>query len=252
MKLFIRFLVILSFLIIPCNSCALTVAAASSLQLVLQEISDLFEKETQAKVEIVYGSSGKLTAQIQNGAPFDIFLSADMECPETVYKEGLAFNRPKQFVSGGLVLWTIKDIDLSRGFEILFEDTIRKIAIADPKTAPYGLQAVNAIGFYKKDVGKKLVYGESIGQVNQFIISGAADVGFTAKSVVLAPNLKGKGKWVDVDPKSYSPIAQGVVVLKHAKENDLKKSQQFFDFLFSDKAQEIFKKYGYTLPSEHE
>jgi len=122
--------------------------------------------------------------------------------------------------------------------------------LADPQLAPYGREAVNALKFYKlyESLQKKLVMGESISQANQFITTGAADIGFTAKSIVLAPNMKDKGKWIEVDPQAYKPIAQGVIVLKYAQQDHLKEAAEFYDFLFSSPAQEIFKKYGYKLP----
>ena len=232
----------------------ITVAAAASVQFTLDELKAEFEKETGLTVKTIIGSSGNLTAQIENGAPFDIFLSADMDYPLALDQEGMTLNPPRIYVYGALVLWTLKDLDLSKGVESLSSDMIQKVAVANPKTAPYGREAVNALKYYNayKMVGKKLVYGESVAQVNQFIMSQAADVGFTAKSVVLSSNMQGQGKWVAVDPKSYSPIAQGVVLLRHAKENNLKQAQQFFDFLFSDKAKIIFEKYGYVVPARHE
>jgi len=141
-------------------------------------------------------------------------------------------------------------MDLSKGVGGLSGAFIRKIAIASPQTAPYGRQAVNAMKYYHlyPAISSKLVYGESISQTNQFITTAAADIGFTAKSVVLAANMKGKGKWIEVDPRSYEHIAQGVIVLKYSKENHFKEAKAFYDFIFSAPAQEIFKKYGYKLP----
>ena len=196
------------------------------------------------------GSSGKLTSQVENGAPFDVFLSADMKYPATLYKEGFSLRSPKVYAYGKLVLWTMKDIDLSKGVNALSSTGIQKIALANPDLAPYGRQAVNALKFYKlyEPLQKELVLGESISQTNQFITTGAADIGFTAESVVLASNMRGKGKWVEVDPQSYEPIAQGVIVLKYAEKEHSKEAQEFYDFLFSAPAQEIFKKYGYKLP----
>lgn len=259
----------------------ITVAAAANVQYALEELKTEFEKNTDIKLKTIIGSSGTLTAQIENGAPFDIFISADMEYPEILHKEGLTYQPPKIYAYGGLVLWTLKDLDLSKGLKIIADPSVKKIALANPKTAPYGRQAINAMKLFQlyKDVESKLVYGESIAQVNQFITAQAVDVGFTAKSVVLAPNLltfaqpinnileskgrdtdyhnwylikqksvKEKGTWVELDPNSYSPIAQGVVILKHAEGNNLKEAQAFYDFLFSPQAGEIFKKYGYVLP----
>ncbi|HLD69727.1 MAG TPA: molybdate ABC transporter substrate-binding protein, partial [Candidatus Omnitrophota bacterium] len=192
----------------------ITVAAAANVQYPLGELKAEFEKNTDIKLKTIIGSSGKLTAQIENGAPFDIFISADMEYPETLHKEGLTYRPPRIYAYGVLVLWTLKDLDLSKGMEVLTDPAVKKVALANPKTAPYGRQAVNAMKHYKlyEETQPKLVYGESIAQVNQFITTQALDLGFSAKSVVLAPNLKEKGKWVEVDASAYSPIAQGVVI----------------------------------------
>ena len=228
----------------------ITVAGAANVQFTLEELKSEFTKETGIGVKTVIGSSGKLTSQIENGAPFDVFLSADMKYPQTLYKEGFSLRSPKIYGYGVLVLWSMKDLDLSKGVNVLTDTSIQKIALANPEVAPYGREAINALKFYKLDglLAKKLVLGESISQANQFITTGAADIGFTAKSVVLALNMKDKGKWVEVDPQSYQPIAQGMIVLKYGAENHAKEAQAFDDFLFSAPAQEIFKKYGYKLP----
>lgn len=228
----------------------LTVAVAANVQYTFEELKAEFEQDTGIKIKSIVGSSGKFTAQIENGAPFDVFLSADMDYPKTLKKEGLTYNDPKIYAYGTLVLWTLDGIDLSKGIEAVTDPSVRKIAIASPNTAPYGRQAVNALkhsNLYEQ-VHKKLVYGESIAQANQFITTKAAQLGFTAKSVVLAPNMKDKGEWIEVEKDAYEPIAQGVVILKHAEKKNLESAQKFFDFLFSDEAGEIFKKYGYVLP----
>jgi len=228
----------------------ITVAAAANVQFTLDDLKAEFTRETGIGVKAVIGSSGKLTSQIENGAPFDVFLSADMKYPAKVYKDGFSLQAPKVYGYGVLVLWTIKDLDLSKGISVLSDAAIGKIALADPQLAPYGREAVNALKFYKlyESLQKKLVMGESISQANQFITTGAADIVFTAKSIVLAPNMKDKGKWIEVDPQAYKPIAQGVIVLKYAQQDHLKEAAEFYDFLFSSPAQEIFKKYGYKLP----
>ena len=173
-----------------------------------------------------------------------------MDYPKTLEKEGLTYNDPRIYAYGTLVLWTMNNIDLSTGIQAVASPSVRKIAIASPATAPYGRQAVNALKNAQlySQVSGKLVYGESIAQANQFITSKAADVGFTAKSIVLAPDMKGQGKWIEVDKTSYDPIAQGVVILKHAEKEHREAAQKFFDFLFSEKAGKIFEKYGYILP----
>lgn len=228
----------------------ITVAGAANVQFTLDDLKAEFTKETGIGVQTVIGSSGKLTTQVENGAPFDVFLSADMKYPKTLYKEGFSLRSPKVYADGVLVLWTVKDMDLSKGVNVLTDPSIQKIAIANPDVAPYGRQAVNSLKFYKlyDQLQKEFVLGESIAQANQFISTGAADIGFTAESVVLAPNMKDKGKWVEVDPRSYEPIAQGVVVLRYGDQNHSKEAHEFYDFLFSAPAQEIFKKYGYKLP----
>jgi molybdate transport system substrate-binding protein len=225
-----------------------TVAAAANLAPVMDELRSAFEKESQDTVKIVIGSSGKLTAQIENGAPFDVFLSADTKYPEALYKEKLTIDPPKIYAYGALVLWTTRLEDLSEGIDILSDPAIKKIALANPRVAPYGRETVNALKYFKlyQSVVRKLVYGENIGQANDFIASGSADIGFTAKSTVLAPNLKEKGVWIDIPAESYSRIAQAAVILTHARASDIETAKRFYDFLYSPRAQEIFTKYGYV------
>jgi len=240
------------FLCLPAVSFAqdITVAAAANVQFTLDDLKAEFTKETGVGVKTVIGSSGKLTAQAENGAPFDVFLSADMKYPTKLYKDGFSSAAPQVYAYGTLVLWTMKDVDLSKGIAVLNDAHVQKIAIADPKVAPYGREAVNTLKFYKlyDPLQKELVLGESISQANQFITTGAADIGFTAESVVLAPNMRAQGKWMEVDPQAYKPIAQGVVVLKYASTEHSKEAQEFYHFLFSTPARGIFKKYGYRLP----
>ncbi len=250
-KILFSLLVFLNF-VVPAFAAELKVAVAANLQYAFEELEKGFEKDSGILLTGIIGSSGKFTTQIENGAPFDVFLSADMDYPKTLYKEGLTVGEPKIYVYGTLVLWTLRDVDLSKGLAVLTEPGVRKVAMASPKTAPYGRQSVNALknsGIYKA-VQPKLVYGENIAQTNQFITSGAADAGFTAKSMVLAANMKDQGKWIEVPAQSYDTIAQGAVILKHAETSDLAAARKFFDYIFSDAAQVIWKKYGYVLPNE--
>jgi molybdate transport system substrate-binding protein len=237
----------LLFIVLSLSAAAqkIRVAVAANAQFVMEKLSAGFEKKTGLQVESIINSSGKLTAQIQNGAPFDVFLSADMQYPETVYRAGLAQTKPKIYAYGLLVLWTRADIDPAKGLNSLSDNRISKIAIANPKTAPYGTAAVAVLTKQNllTELQPKIVYGESIAQVNQYLVSGAVDAGFTAKSVVLEPSLQGKGRWADV--KGAEPIAQGVVLLKNAQTG----SRKFYDYLFSPEAQAIFRQYGYQLPS---
>jgi len=228
------------------------VAVAANAAYLFEDLKKIFEEQTGITLQSVVGSSGKLSVQIEHGAPFDIFISADMEYPETLYKKGMTYNTPRIYAYGTLVLWTMKDINLSRAIQVLTDPKIKKIAIASPQTAPYGREAVNVLKYYDlySRVNEKLVYGESIAQVNQFIVSQAADVGFTAKSVVMAAGMNNQGLWIEIEKEAYEPIAQGVVILKNAQGQKLEPAQKFFDFLFSEPAAEIFKKYGYILPQE--
>lgn len=228
----------------------LTVAVASNVQYAFDELRADFKKETGHELKPVFNSSGKLAAQIINGAPFDVFLSADMEYPEKLYREGVAAAAPKAYAYGALVLWTMKALDLGNWQNALASPAVHKIAVANPKTAPYGRETLKALAHFglEQTLAPKLVFGESIAQTNQYIHSKAADAGFTAKSVVLAPQMKGQGQWVELPKGSYQPIAQGVVILKHAQRTDPKLAQQFHDFVFSAKSRAILERYGYLLP----
>jgi molybdate transport system substrate-binding protein len=240
------------FFLFPCFSFSepLTVAVSANVRFAFNELKSVFEASTGIPVQEAVGSSGQLTTQIEHGAPFDVFLSADMDYPRALYEKGLTYNEPKIYVYGTLVLWTLADLDLTRGMDILTDPFIQKIALPAPKTSPYGRRAVNVLqhyGLYERLV-PKFVYGESISQTNQFITSLACDIGFTAKSVVLAPNMKGQGTWVAVEKDAYEPIAQGAVILKYAEKGHLSSAQKFYEFLFSPVACEIYQRYGYEMP----
>ncbi len=228
----------------------LTAAVAANVKYAFDNLAVEFKNETGIKVQGVFGSSGNITSQVKGGAPFDVFISADTGYPEALYKDGLATTKPKVYAYGVLVLWTTKDLDLSRGLPLLTDAKVQKIAIANPKLAPYGREAINAMEHFKlrAAIEPKLVYGESIAQTTQFIDSGAADIGFIAESIVLAPEMAGKGKWVEVPKGSYKPIAQAVAVLKHGAETQSESAHKFVGFLFTPKARAIFEKYGYGLP----
>jgi molybdate transport system substrate-binding protein len=226
------------------------VAVAANVKYTFEALSTAFTNETGITVKNVTASSGKLTAQITHGAPFDLFLSADMKYPEKLYQDGLAVTKPKVYVNGTLVLWTMKEIDLSTGIAAMSNSNITKIAIANPKLAPYGTQAIRAMEYYKLDaaIKPKLIYGESISQVNQYIDSKSVDAGFTAKSVVVSPLLQGKGKWIALPSESYQPIQQGMVILRHGQSENNHATRKFYEFMSSAKAQAILIKFGYTLP----
>ena len=225
----------------------LRVAVAANAQFVMEQLKTEFQKKTNLSVESIVNSSGKLTTQIQQGAPYDVFLSADMDYPQTLYKAGLTTAAPVVYAYGSLVLWTTGDIPLSADLKALNDPSVRHIAIANPATAPYGEAAISFLTHKKllESVKPKFVYGESIAQVNQYILSGAAEVGFTAKSVVLDPTLTKRGHWIDLPTSGYAPIAQGVVILK--RTDQLKVAQQFLAFLSSPTARRILQQFGYRF-----
>lgn len=230
---------------------SITIAVAANVNYAFKAIATAFTQETGIEINSVVSSSGKLTAQIKHGAPYDVFLSADMLYPTALHSEGLAQDAPKVYAYGALVLWTTKKIDLNKlGIATAADASVTKVAIANPKLAPYGREAIKVLDYYqlKSSVLSKLVYGESISQVNQYIDLKSVDVGFTAKSVVLSPELKGRGSWIDVPDESYEPIAQGMVVLAYGIKHHQQAANQFYDFMLSDKAREILSQYGYKLP----
>lgn len=226
----------------------LRIAVAANAQFVMEKLRTEFQKKAGISVESIVSSSGKLTTQIQQGAPFDVFLSADMSYPETLYKEGLTQSAPAIYAYGTLVLWTTGKWPLANDLKVLQNPVVRHIAIANPAKAPYGEAAESVLkkANMLEAIRSKIVYGESISQVNQYILSGSAEMGFTAKSVVLDSTLNNRGRWIELPNRSYSPIAQGVVVLKRTTQS--KAAQQFVQFLRSSTARRILQKYGYRLP----
>lgn len=238
----------LCFLLLSCNAPSndgLLIATAANMQFAIKPLMEQFTQETGIPCKSVLSSSGKLTAQIQEGAPFDVFVSADMMYPMALYQSGFALQEPSIYAYGTLVLWTIHN-DLQPAIDALSHDKIKYIALANPKTAPYGVAALEVLERFKisEIVKERLVYGENIAQTNQFITTQAADVGFTSKSVVLSPNLAQQGHWIEVPQDAYTPLAQGIVLLKNAEKKPIK-AQKFYDFVFSPKGKEILTTFGY-------
>lgn len=228
----------------------LTVAAAANVKPAMEEIAAAFAKESGTNPKIVYGSSGKFATQIRSGAPFDVFVAADVSFPDSVVKWGLGAGRPVVYAKGIVVLWTsVPDLDPRAGFSILQDPRIRKIAIANPKLAPYGRNAVQALekAGVMDGIRPRVVWGENIGQVATYAATGAVEAAFPAKSQALE-NLSGNGRWADVDTALAPPLPQAVVVLKYGKDNNPKSSEAFASFLLGPVAREIWKKNGYLLP----
>lgn len=225
------------------------IAGSANMQYALEDLSKEYTKESGISFKTVISSSGKLTAQIENGAPFSIFLSADMEYPHKLYTLGSAIAEPKVYAKGILVLWTKEKWDIKNIPSLLISSRVRTIAIANPEIAPYGKEAIHALEYYKlsEKIKSKFIYAESISQVNQYILSGSADIGFTSKSAVTFKQANGIGHWIELDEKSYKPIEQGIVILKYGLDNYPVECKSFYNFLFSEKARSILKKNGYIV-----
>jgi len=193
------------------TSDSIRIAAAANMQYALVEINKAFTTKFNIKTELIFSSSGKLTAQIIEGAPYDILLSADLKYPNSIYQKGLSRSKPEIYASGQLVLWSMNE-DI-QSLQKIAEPSIKHIAIANPKTAPYGKAAIECFqnAGILKEIEDKLVFGESISQVNQFILSHSADVGITAKSAVLSNQLQGKGNWIDINNNQYHVIDQAAL-----------------------------------------
>ncbi len=228
------------------NSSKLRIATSANMQFAINELVDNFSKTSGIECEIIISSSGKLTAQINEGAPFDVFVSANMKYPIDLFEKGLTLGKPKIYAHGKLVMWSMEN-KITPSIQLLENDEVKHIAVANPKTAPYGNAAIEVLNHFQilEKLEPKLVYGESIAQVNQFVNSQAAEVGFTSKSVVLSPKMSNKGKWVEIDETIHSPIAQGIVCLKN-DSNKEKLALKFSDFLFSKKGKEILNTFGYS------
>lgn len=228
----------------------ITVACAANVRFAMEELKAAFEKETGTKVSAIYGASGKLATQIKNGAPFDVFVSADMSYPDSLFLWKCSIDKPKIYAYGKLVLWSSGGLEPDRYLACLKTGSIRTIAIPDPKTAPYGREAVKAMkhaGIHDQLL-PKLIFGENILQTARYVQMGHADIGFNAKSMVCAGPLKDVGKWVDVDSSLYDPIAQGAVELRYGKDNNPELAKKFFIFLSGAESRAVFLKYGYLLP----
>jgi len=227
----------------------LRVAAAGNISFVAEAIKkDFAEKHPDLQVEFSFASSGKLTAQIMNGAPFDVFLSADMGYPERLYQEGLTTASPEVYATGKLAIFSAGKIRVKPEIDFVLDPEIKIIAIANPKLATYGTAAAEALtksGLYEK-VKSKFVIGENIFQTVQYSLS-AADMGFIAESALYTPSLEkfrsDSTNWWLVPDSLYQPIQQGVVLMKKSADNQSAKT--FISYIKSQGARNIFKQNGY-------
>jgi molybdate transport system substrate-binding protein len=223
------------------------IATSANLGYVINPLIKEFQKtHPKIKIQKIVSSSGKLTSQIIHKAPFDIFLSADMKYPNRLYQLHLS-SKPKVYAKGILVIFSKKTLDLSKNIKVLEEDFIQKVAIANPKLAPYGRASIEALQnakIYPK-VKKKLLFADSISQTLTYSLK-ITDIGLIAKSLLFAPkmkNFKEKKNWVEVEKTLYSPILQGAVIINQKS----KEAKEFFEFLFTKEAKKILKNYGYLV-----
>lgn len=228
----------------------ITVAAAADLQPAMQEVVNRFQKETGKTVKVIYGSSGNFFQQIQNGAPFDMFFSANVDYPRKLESAGLTETGTYyQYARGKIVVWVPKgsNIDLTGGLQAVVDPKVKKIAVANPLHAPYGQAAVSAMqkeGIYER-VKERFVLGENISQAASFVTSGAADIGVVALSLALSPNMKDKGRYAEIPADQYPPIDQACVILNSAKNKRL--AQQFLSYVKSAAAADLLAKYGFDV-----
>jgi len=224
----------------------ITVAAASSFSYALTEIKAGFEANGRSRVRLVFGSSGLLARQIQGGAPFDVFISANSGFMDDLVSSGaVGADSMRSFARGVLVLAAGKeDSDNIKGLKSLLDKKIRRVAIANPAHAPYGRAAVEVLkktGLLEK-IRKKLVYGENVRQALQFVESGNASAGFIALSIAKRPGIKA----IAVDPSLYNPIEQSAAVVKTTAHG--KAAEDFIGYLTGAEGMRILRKYGFKKP----
>lgn len=228
------------------------VAAAADLRFAMDKLSKDFESKTGTNVDVTTGSSGNFFAQIQSGAPFDLFFSADMDYPKRLEASGFAEPGTLiEYALGQIVIWTPVNshVDVAQGkWNALLDARVQKIAIANPALAPYGRAAIAALqkaGIYEQ-VKAKLVYGENISQAAQFAQSGNAQAGIIAHSLALSPGMK-EGKVWEIPADMHSPVEQGAVVLKNAKNKAA--AFEFLNFVKSTAGRAILEKHGFAIPA---
>ena len=230
----------------------ITVAAAADLAFVFAEVAARFQKETGNSIKISYGSSGNFFSQIKNGAPYDMFFSADVSFPKKLEAAGLTVpGSLYEYATGKVVIWvpSKSKLDLNQGLKVLLDPSIVKIAIANPVHAPYGAAAVAAMqhdSIYDQVKGK-IIQGDNILQTAQFVQSGNADVGLIALSLALAPPMKSAGRYVEIPSADYPPVIQAVVILKSAKDKDT--AEKFMKFLKEPATVALMRQYGFVPPS---
>lgn len=230
----------------------LTIFAAADLRYAMEDMVAAFKQQLpDAGIETIYGSSGRAYAQIRNNAPYDLYFSADISYPERLLRDGHGIGEVKPYAIGRIVLWQRQSgsLDSSRGMTALRDPSIRRIAIANPDHAPYGVAGMEALKTHDlwDDLQRKLVMGENISQTAHFVASGAADVGIIAYSLALAPEMKRIGApFVLIDNKDHNPLRQGYMITNHGATHPL--SGVFADFIESAQGKAILREYGFEVP----
>ncbi len=239
-------------LALPARAEPLLVAAASDLGYCIDELGAAFGKQAPgAELKVSLGASGNFFAQIRHGAPYDVFLSADMAYPAQLARDGAADAATlAPYALGRIVLWSLDArFDLQQGMQVVKDPRLTRIAIANPALAPYGRAAkaaLEAAGAWQA-VQAKLVIGENISQTVQFVQTGNAQLGIVSLASVVSPRLKGSGSHYLIPDAGMAPIEQGAIVTTHGKANPL--AARFVEFLGSPAAREILQRSGFGLPS---
>jgi molybdate transport system substrate-binding protein len=233
----------------PVFAVEVNAGVASNFSAPMKQIAALFEQQSGDTVKLSFGSTGKFYAQIKGGAPFDVFFAADTATPQRLEEEGLTVNGSRfVYALGKLVLWSAQPNFVDDQGRVLRKGDYEKLAIADPKLAPYGMaakQTLEKLAMWNS-IRDKLVMGENITQAYQFVATGNAELGFVALSQVMRDGKVSAGSSWLVPPDMYKPIRQSAVLLSGAK--DKAAAQAFLDFLKSDKAAAVIRSYGYALP----
>ena len=247
----ILLLLVLVLTVAAASAQKMNVAAAANLRDVLEEVKTAYLKiRPKAQVNLTFGSSGTLVQQISNGASFDLFMSADNEFPLKLKEKGLTVGAMTTYAYGKLALYSTSIDVEKRGLDALKDASVKKIALANPATAPYGERAqalLKSKGYYESHKDK-LVFGENISQAAQYAFTGNAELGFIALSLALAPEMKNKGYCYVVPSNLYEPVVQSLILIKKPILNT--ETGKFRDFVLSPAAKPIWEKYGYTVPSK--
>src|SRR6266700_1840004 len=247
-------LILLLAFAVPCGAQEITVAAAADLRPAFEEIIAKFQQsDPGTAVKVTYGSSGNFFQQIQNGAPFDLFFSANEDYPKRLESAGLTVpGSYHQYARGKIVLLVSSGskLDINQGLKLLLDANVKKIAIADPSHAPYGQAALAALKTEKiyDQVSAKLVTGENISQAASFVLSGAADVGIASLSLALAPATRAQVRFWEIPQSDYPPIQQALVVLRSSKNQQL--ATQFQTYFRSKEVSSVLERYGFEVPAE--